>query len=117
MTITELQNERVEWDAFVRSSADGTPFHLTAWKRAVEETFGHRPHYLLAKRAGAIEGVLPLFEVPCLPRGRSLVSVPYGVYGGICAATETARVALLEAARGLARRRGAGYVELRHMRV
>jgi FemAB-related protein (PEP-CTERM system-associated) len=42
--------------------------------------------------------------------------VPYGVYGGISAATDTARVALLEAARGLARRRGAGYLELRHTR-
>ena len=38
---------RVEWDAFVRASDDGSPFHLTAWKHAVETTFGHRPHYLL----------------------------------------------------------------------
>jgi hypothetical protein len=41
--ITELAGEVVEWDAFVRASADGSPFHLCAWKRAVEETYGHRP--------------------------------------------------------------------------
>jgi len=105
--VTELQTEAAEWDAFVRTSAEGTPFHLTAWKGAVEESFGHRSHYLMAKRAGAIEGVLPLFEVSGWRGGRSLISVPYGVYGGICAATDEARLALLEAAEMLAQRRRA----------
>lgn len=116
MEITEFRSETVEWDAFVRSSFEGTPFHLTAWRQAVEDAFGHRPYYLMAKRAGAIEGVLPLFEVPGLFGRRSLISVPYGVYGGICAATREARLALLEAAEMLARRRGADYVELRNFR-
>jgi FemAB-related protein (PEP-CTERM system-associated) len=69
----------------------------------------------MATRAGAIEGVLPLFEVRGLLGGRSLVSVPYAVYGGVCATTPDARQALLEAASALARRRGAQYVELRHL--
>lgn len=116
MDIRELTSEAVEWDAFVRASADGSPFHLTAWKHAVEETFGHRPHYLMASRGGALEGVLPLFEVRGLLGGRALVSVPYAVYGGICAATPAARSALLDAATALARKVGAGYVELRHRR-
>ncbi|HLC40349.1 MAG TPA: FemAB family XrtA/PEP-CTERM system-associated protein [Methylomirabilota bacterium] len=116
MEITELRNETVEWDAFVRSNADGSPFHLIAWKRAVEESFGHKSRYLLARRAGAIEGVLPLFEVRGFPRGRSLVSVPYAVYGGICASTDSARHALLNAASDLAQRRGVSYLELRHRR-
>jgi FemAB-related protein (PEP-CTERM system-associated) len=114
MEIRELKNERLEWDDFVRSSDEGTPFHLTAWRQAVEEGYGYRPHYLLAKRAGAIEGVLPLFEVPGWLGGRRLVSVPHGVYGGICAAGQAARLALLEAGKALARRRGAGYLELRN---
>lgn len=115
MEITELRTGTVEWDAFVRTSPDGTPFHLTAWRQVVEEGFGHRPHYLMAKRAGALEGVLPLFEVPSWLGGRSLISVPYGVYGGICATTQEARLALLEAAGDLARRIRAGYLELRHV--
>jgi FemAB-related protein (PEP-CTERM system-associated) len=114
MEICELTTEAAEWDEFVRSSPAGTPFHLTAWKRAVEESFGHRPHYLMTRRANAIDGVLPLFEVPGLLGGRSMVSVPYGVYGGIIATDPEARLALLEAAGALARRRCAAYLELRN---
>ena len=116
MDVKELTGQVTEWDAFVRASADGSPFHLTAWKRAVEDTFGHRSHYLMASRGGGLEGVLPLFEVPGLVGGRSLVSVPYAVYGGICAASPDARAALLDAATALGRARGARYVELRHRR-
>jgi FemAB-related protein (PEP-CTERM system-associated) len=116
MEITELRTKTAEWDAFVRASEEGTPFHLTAWRQVVEESFGHRPHYLMAKRAGAIEGVLPLFEVPRWLGGRSLISVPNGVYGGICAVTQDARLALLEAAEALGRRCHAAYLELRNCR-
>jgi FemAB-related protein (PEP-CTERM system-associated) len=112
--VRSLTTETVDWDAFVRSTPGGTPFHLIAWKRAVERTFGHRPHYLMAVRGGGPEGVLPLFEVRGLLGGRGLVSIPYAVYGGICAPSGAARAALLEAARELAARTGAEYVELRH---
>jgi FemAB-related protein (PEP-CTERM system-associated) len=112
--VRSLTSETLDWDAFVRSTPGGSPFHLVAWKRAVESAFGHRAHYLVAMRGGGLEGVLPLFEVRGLLGGRGLVSVPYGVYGGICAASAGAREALVEAARELGGRREAGYVELRH---
>lgn len=114
MDVRSLTSETLDWDAFVRSTPGGSPFHLVAWKRAVESAFGHRAHYLVAMRGGGLEGVLPLFEVRGLLGGRGLVSVPYGVYGGICAASAGAREALVEAARELGGRREAGYVELRH---
>ncbi len=114
MEIRELGPDSAEWDAFVRASGHGSPFHLLAWKRAVQEAFGHRPHYLMAVRGGGIEGVLPLFQVRGLLGGRALISVPYAVYGGICAEAPAARDALLAAATERARRLGAGYVELRH---
>jgi FemAB-related protein (PEP-CTERM system-associated) len=109
-----LTTETVEWDAFVRSAPGGSPFHLLAWKRIVQSTFGHRAHYLMAARGNGIEGVLPLFESRGLLGGRGLISVPYGVYGGICATVPAASAALLEAARELSLRTGIGYVELRH---
>ncbi len=59
MEVTELTTETVEWDAFVRTSDEGTPFHLTAWKRAVAETFDFPAHYLVARQGHRIEGVLP----------------------------------------------------------
>jgi FemAB-related protein (PEP-CTERM system-associated) len=114
MHVLPLTAETGDWDAFVRSTPGGSPFHLLAWKRTVETTFRHRPHYLMAVRGGGLEGVLPLFEVRGLLGGRALVSVPYGVYGGICASGVAARVALVEAARQLAVRIRANYVELRH---
>ncbi|MEX2222022.1 MAG: FemAB family XrtA/PEP-CTERM system-associated protein [Candidatus Rokuibacteriota bacterium] len=114
MEIRALTTETVDWDAFVRSTSGGSPFHLIAWRRAVETAFGHRPHYLMAVRGGGVEGVLPLFEVRGLLGGRGLVSVPYGVYGGICGTSAGAREALVQASRELATRIGASYVELRH---
>ena len=114
MLVRPLTTETMDWDAFVRGTPGSSPFHLIAWKRAVEATFGHRPHYLMALRGGGLEGVLPLFEVRGLFGGRALISVPYGVYGGICAASDEARHALLDAASDLARRLRARYVELRH---
>jgi FemAB-related protein (PEP-CTERM system-associated) len=114
LEVQPLKNESIEWDAFVRSMPGGSPFHLLAWKRAVETSFGHRPHYIMAVGEHGIEGVLPLFEVRGLLGGRGLISVPYGVYGGICGRSEPARRLLLDHATGLGRRVGAGYVELRH---
>jgi FemAB-related protein (PEP-CTERM system-associated) len=116
MDIAELRFEHAHWDAFVRASGVGSPFHLTAWKRAIEETFGLRAHYLMARRGPRLEGVLPLFETRTLTGRRALISVPYGVYGGVCATSREAREALVTAATVLGRRRGVAYVELRERR-
>jgi hypothetical protein len=112
--IRSLSKETVEWDAFVRSVPGGSPFHLLAWKRAVDRTFGFRSHYLMAIRGGGLEGVLPLYEVRGLFGGRGLVSIPYAVYGGICATTTAAGSALVGAAEDLLRSTGSQYVEFRH---
>ncbi len=104
--------ETIQWDAYVAAHPEGTIFHLSAWKHAVERTFGHRPVYLCAERDGAWVGVLPLFKVSTL-KGRALVSVPYGVYGGILADDEAAERALLAAAEAEAAKCDAKYIELR----
>lgn len=116
LEITRLGTDPVEWDAFVRTADEGSPFHLTAWRCAVEQAFGLRAHYLLARRGQSVEGVLPLFEVRGLRGERALVSVPYGVYGGVCAISQEAREALVSAAATLGRERKAAYVELRQRR-
>ncbi len=108
--------EESAWDQFVRSSPAGTIFHLCAWKRVVEEVFRHTPHYLMALEGGEIRGALPLFEIHGLLSGRVLVSVPYGVYGGLCGTDPMARRALLEEARRLALSLRVRHVELRHLR-
>jgi FemAB-related protein (PEP-CTERM system-associated) len=68
---------------------------------------------LVAERAGAIEGVLPLAEIRSRLFGHALISTPFCVYGGIAASTEEARMALDRAAQDLADKLGVGHLEYR----
>jgi FemAB-related protein (PEP-CTERM system-associated) len=104
---------RKGWDDFVRQQASGSLFHLIGWKQAVERSFGHQAHYLMAIRAGEIRGILPLFEVKSRLFGHALVSVPFAVYGGICAADADAGRALRGSAESMGSVMGVDYVEVR----
>ncbi len=104
-----------ELDRFVLGHAHGTFFHRPAWGEFVRESFGHEPWTLVVRRGGALAGALPLFRVRRPFSGSSLVSVPYGVYGGIVADDPDAASALEDAARALAITLGAGHVELRQL--
>jgi FemAB-related protein (PEP-CTERM system-associated) len=102
------------WDAFVLEHEHGSPFHLTAWKKVVEETYGYRAEYLLCKRDSKITAILPLFIVRNLMVGTVLLSTPFAVYGGILAADGESRDALREHVTELATSLNAQYVELRN---
>lgn len=104
-----------EHDAFVRDRPDGTPFHLSAWARAIRRALGHRPHYLLARGpGGGVAGVLPLIHVRHPLFGRNLVSAGFAVYGGPLADGAPAHAALDSAAWALATRLGAKSLEYRN---
>src|SRR5258708_3813934 len=62
------------WDDYVHRHPSGTLFHLTAWKRAIEKTFGYEPRYLVVEDRGKIRGVLPLFLVHNPVQGTALIS-------------------------------------------
>jgi FemAB-related protein (PEP-CTERM system-associated) len=102
------------WDEYVLRHPQATFFHLMGWQRVVEQTFPYRPFSCIALRDGRISGVLPLFLVRNLPFGQSLVSMPWGVYGGICADDNETHSALLNYAKTLAQRLGVRYLELRN---
>ena len=101
------------WDDYVLRHAEGTLFHSTSWKRAIERGFGYESRYLLAEEGNEVRGVLPLFVVSNWVQGRVLMSTPFAVYGGICASDEAARQALLAGACQLAEAEGVQYLELR----
>ncbi len=65
------------WDAFVESCDDATFFHRFGWARVNQRTFGHRPHYLLAERDGAIVGILPLAHKTSRLFGNTLISTSF----------------------------------------
>jgi FemAB-related protein (PEP-CTERM system-associated) len=109
------QGDEAAWDRFVRKSPDGTAFHLLAWRRVVERVFRYAPHYLMAVEGGEVRAILPLFAIRGILSGRVLVSVPFGVYGGLCGADAGARRLLLQHARALGDRLGVRHIELRHL--
>jgi hypothetical protein len=103
-----------DWDCFCRSHPHGSVFHLIAWKRIIEGSFGYRPHYLAAVEDGRVVGILPLFLVKNLVIGRVLISTPFAMYAGILAASDEARGALRDRAQALAVSLDVAHLELRN---
>lgn len=110
-----LPGEDSRWDGYVRSHPLGTFYHLTGWARVVSEQFRHSAHHLVVERGRKWLGVLPLFLTRSPFLGKNLISVPYGVYGGVLADDAAAQQELLARAEQLGRELGVRYVELRHL--
>ncbi len=112
--LTFSENNRKAWDKFVLSNANSSFFHLTGWKDVVEQSFGHTSHYMMAIQEKQITGILPIFEIKSRLFGHSLVSVPFGVYGGICSINSNAEDSLMRSAAVLGRLIGVDYIEMRN---
>lgn len=101
------------WDGYVDRCAEATFFHRAGWKSVIERSLGHRCHFLYAASAGDMCGLLPLVHVDSRLFGSALISTAFCVYGGPLAHDHETRAALDEAAIGLARDLGVGYLEYR----
>ncbi len=102
------------WDDFVRACAGGTFFHLSRWRRVIERAFGHQTHYLIAERAGAVSGVLPLTHIRSALFGSALISNAFAVHGGSVAADDESLIALDRAAMRLMDELGTARLEMRN---
>lgn len=107
------EHDAAGWDAYVRDQPEARCCHLSAWKRIIEDAFGHETHYLVAERDGRVRGVLPIVRLRSRLFGDFLVSVPYLNYGGPCADDEAEWRALMDSAAGLAAKLGTGHLEVR----
>ena len=107
------RDEHGLWDDFVRAHPDGSFFHLSAWRNIIEQVFGHRSHYLVARRAGCIVGVLPLAEVRSRLFGHSMSSLPFCAQAGPVGDDEAIDVLEAEAER-IALARGVSHLEYRN---
>jgi FemAB-related protein (PEP-CTERM system-associated) len=115
VTVREFQSsDAAQWDEFVRAHPQGTPFHLMAWKRTLESTFGYQARYLLAVEGSTIEGLLPLFLIDNPLMGKVLLSAPFAVYGGILARSTETRQAIAERLAAIAKSLEVQHVELRN---
>jgi FemAB-related protein (PEP-CTERM system-associated) len=109
--------DRSAWDEFILGHPESSFFHLDVWRTAVRETFRHEDIYLTARRADRIVGVLPMFYVRSRIGGRMLVSVPYGVGGGIVSSDDEATAALVERAKAIAQERDCSVIDFRSARA
>ncbi len=118
-TIHRLLQDDVQahaaWDAFVQDCPHATFFHRSGWQRVIRESFGHDTYYYFAEVDGQVVGVLPLANVATLLFGKSLVSLPFAVYGGVAANDEAVAAALTEEAERLARRLKVAHLEFRNI--
>ncbi|MEM9310414.1 MAG: FemAB family XrtA/PEP-CTERM system-associated protein [Pseudomonadota bacterium] len=99
-------------ESFVDELGEGV-FHRPAWLVGVQAGTGQRASGYVSERFGAITGWLPLTEVRSALFGKALVSSGFGVGGGLCASSEEAAKALVEAAQSDALAHGFASLELR----
>ena len=86
------------WDDYLDKHSDAPPYCYFAWRKAVEQAYGHKAHYLIAEDKGKICGVLPLFVFHIPFMGNTLVSLPYCDAGGVYGDSEEVCRRLIEAA-------------------
>ncbi|MEK7265388.1 MAG: GNAT family N-acetyltransferase, partial [Pseudomonadota bacterium] len=107
------ERDRQAWRAYVDAHRDATLFHDLRWSDAVRAGYGYANRHLVALRAGAIVGVLPLTFIASPLLGKSLISAAFSVGGGILADEDDVGAALGAQALDLGARLGVKYVELR----
>jgi FemAB-related protein (PEP-CTERM system-associated) len=111
--LAQIDNPRA-WDAFVFGHPHASPFHLLAWKKTIEESFGYKPVYWCLTDSGQIRAIVPLFVVKNPFLGTVLMSTPFAVYGGILADSGETRRRLYDHVRSIATGMGVDYIELRN---
>lgn len=113
----KLEKENVpEWDEYVNSHPHATNYHQYAWKKVIEESFGHEGLFLSARDgSGTIRGILPLIFMKSRVFGDFLVSMPFLNYGGVLCDNLSCERVLLEEAQKLKIQFGVRSVELRHL--
>jgi serine/alanine adding enzyme len=101
------------WSDYVVRSPHATIAHQIGWRDVIWRGLGHVPKYFIAQENGKLTGVLPLFLITTWWRSKYLISLPWIDYGGILADDLPAEQSLLDAARNLALREGAQFLEFR----
>ncbi len=103
------------WDEFVLACPEATFFHRAGWQTIVRDVLGHETYFLYAETHGRIQGVLALAHVDSWLFGRSLVSLPFAVYGGVAADNDLATQALEREAQRIAQTLGVAHFEARNI--
>jgi len=66
------------WDEFVESHPEGTVFHLSAWARVLQKTYGYTPYYFILENSDKeIKAGCPFFLIKSWFTGTRLVCLPF----------------------------------------
>jgi len=102
-------------DEYVAKEPKGEMSHLPAWGFMVEQVFGHKSYYLVARDGNDVQGVLPLMQIKSRLFGNRMVSQAFSNYGGPLARNPLALNALYEKAVELATENGCQSIEFRNV--
>jgi FemAB-related protein (PEP-CTERM system-associated) len=111
---TAKNSDNHVWDTYVLNHPSGTVFHLTAWKKVIEKSFGHRSRYLIAEENGKICGIFPMFEMKSILFGHYYISIPFAEVGGALADTLEIEIKLINQASEIADSGSTQYLEIRN---
>lgn len=111
---TEVLTDTEMWDNYVLGHSQGTVFHLTAWRKVIEISFGHKSYYIMATQQNRICGILPLFEIKSFLFGHYFVSVPFAEIGGVLADNPDIEQTLIRNAASITDAHSAQYLEMRN---
>ncbi len=69
--------DQKRWDEFVLQHPESSPYHLWAWRKAIEESYGHKCIYFYTEQNDEITGILPTvrFHVPGIIN--QIVALPF----------------------------------------
>ncbi len=102
-----------DWDDFVTANRSSSIYHHYIWRSLYHDVFHKETFYFVARRGGAVTGVLPLVRQRSLFFGDYLVSLPFVNYAGVLAADAESELALVEAGCALAEKIGVSHAEYR----
>lgn len=104
--------DQAQWDRYVERHDDAWPYHLFAWKLAVETAYGFTGRYLVAEKNQDIVGLLPLIKMGIPFGSKKFAALPYCDVGGGLVESNEIRQKLLHHALAIAADEGISRLEL-----
>lgn len=104
-----------QWERYVEESTAAGFFHRIGWLKVAQQTYGHRPFYLMATNGEEARGILPLFLISSPMFGRVLASDVFTSFGGVCADDIEVEGQLMDEAARLAMEQAVSYLEIKNI--
>lgn len=111
------ENKKADWDRFVNASPHVISWHRYDWSEVLRKNYNSTFYPIAVYDGSKISGILPLYQVDTLRTGRTLISIPFVVAGGIVAEEQGVQQLLLNRAIALARETKSVEITLKQYRM